>query len=121
MQCLLFSNNKYNERMIVLEDDKIENLLIRLLEEMAIVKSKLEALDDLKTDSKTINIRVDKIEAMNERHDHTIKSLENRANKMEEFTRNQMTDAKKTQTSAFISIGIAVFSAVLSVISGLLF
>lgn len=106
--------------MIILEDDKIESLLIRLLEEMAIVKSKLETLDDLKTDSKTINIRVDKIEAMNERHDHTIKSLENRANKMEEFTRNNMADAKKQQTSVFISIGMALLSAVLSIVIGLL-
>ena len=103
-----------------MEDDKIESLLIRLLEEMAIVKSKLETLDDLKTDSKTINIRVDKIEAMNERHDHTIKSLENRANKMEEFTRNNMADAKKQQTSVFISIGMALLSAVLSIVIGLL-
>lgn len=109
------------ERMIVLEDDKIESLLIRLLEEMAIVKSKLEALDDLKTDSKTINIRVDKIEAMNERHDHTIKSLENRANKMEEFTRNNMTEAKKQQTSVFISMGMAIFSATISLLVGFLF
>lgn len=104
----------------MVDNDKIETLLIKLLEEMAIVKSKLEVLDDLKIDSKNINARVDHIEAQNERHDHTIKSLENRANKIEEFTRNNIIDTKKQQTSVFISVGMAVFSAILSVIMNLL-
>ena len=104
-----------------MEDKRLEELLLQLMQDIAIIKSRLEVLDDLKTDSKTINIRVDNLEAQNREHDRIIKSLENRASTMEQFTRNNMTDAKKTQTSAFISIGIAVFSAVLSVISGLLF
>ena len=104
----------------MVDNDKIENLLIKLLEEMAIVKSKLEVLDDLKMDSKNINTRVDHIEAQNERHEHSIKALENRANAMESFTRNNMTDSKKQQTSVFISLGMAVFSAILSVIMNLL-
>lgn len=103
-----------------LDSDKIENLLLKLVEDMAIVKSKLETLDDLKIDSKNINDRVDHIEAQNERHERQLKSLENRANKMEEFTRSQMIDAKKQQTNVFVSLGIAVFSAVLSVITRLI-
>lgn len=102
-----------------MNDDKIENLLIRLLEEMAIVKSKLETLDDLKSDSKNINTRVDHIEAQNERHEHSIKALENRANKMEEFTRNNMQESKKQLTSVWVSMGLAVFSVILNIIVSL--
>ena len=120
MQCLLFSNNKYNERMIILEDDKIESLLIRLLEEMAIVKSKLEALDDLKTDSKTMNQRLDKIEAMNERHNDSIYKLEHRANAMEQYQRDKMTDSRKQMTSIYVSMGMAVLSAAISFFINLL-
>lgn len=97
-----------------MNDDKIESLLLRLLEDMAYVKSKLESIEDQKFGS-----RIDAIEAQNREHDHTIKSLENRANKIEEFTRNNMIDAKKQQTSVFISLGMAVFSAILSLIMNL--
>ena len=104
----------------MVENQKIEDLLLKLIEDMAIVKSKLETLDDLKIDSKNINDRVDHIEAQNERHERQLKSLENRASKMEEFTRSNIVDAKKQQTSIFISLGVAIFSAVLSVITRLI-
>jgi hypothetical protein len=39
---------------------------------------------------------------------------------MEEFTRGQITDAKKQQNGVFISMGLAVFGAILSVIMNLL-
>lgn len=97
-----------------MNDDKIESLLLRLLEDMAYVKSKLESIEDQKFGS-----RIDAIEAQNREHDHTIKALENRANKMEEFTRNNMVDSKKQQTSVFISVGMAIFSAILSVVMNL--
>lgn len=100
-------------------DSKIEDLLLKLLEEMAIVKSKLEVLDELKGDSKNINARVDKIEAMNERHNDSIQKLEHRANVMEQYQRDKMVDSKKQQTSVFISLGVALFSAALSIVIGL--
>lgn len=104
-----------------MQDDKIEVLLVQLMQDIAVIKAKLDAIEEIKLDAKAIGTRVDHIEAQNREHDRIIKSLENRANKMEEFTRNNMTDAKKQQTGVFISLGIALFSAVLSVISGLLF
>ena len=100
-------------------DSKIEDLLLKLLEEIAIVKSKLEVLDELKGDSKNINARVDKIEAMNERHNDSIQKLEHRANVMEQYQRDKMVDSKKQQTSVFISLGVALFSAALSIVIGL--
>ena len=98
-----------------MNDDKIESLLLRLLEDMAYVKSKLESIEDQKFGS-----RIDAIEAQNREHDHTIKSLENRANKIEEFTRNQMIDSKKQMMSVYVSMGMALLSAVISFFVNLL-
>lgn len=104
---------------MTMENKNIEELLIQLLQDMAIVKSKLDTLEDLKLDSKTMNQRLDKIEAMNERHNDSIYKLEHRANALEEFTRNGIVDGKKQQTSVFISIGLALLSTVLSVMTRL--
>ena len=52
----------------------------------------------------------------NERHEKTIQSLEKRSSIMEEFTRNNMNDSRKQQTGVFISMGLAVFSAILTLI-----
>lgn len=99
----------------MVENQKIEDLLLRLIEDMAYVKSKLESIE-----GQNLGSRIDTIEAQNKEHDHVIKSLENRASKTEEFIRNNMNDAKKQQTSVFISLGIAIFSAILSVITKLI-
>jgi F0F1-type ATP synthase membrane subunit c/vacuolar-type H+-ATPase subunit K len=37
---------------------------------------------------------------------------------MEKFTRDNMNDAKKQQTTVFISVGMAIFSAILSLVIG---
>lgn len=103
-----------------MNDDKIENLLIRLLEEMAIVKSKLETLDDLKSDSKNVNVRVDHIEAQNERHENQLKSIAHRCDTVEQFLRNGMQDSKKQMTGIYVSLGLSLFSALLSFILGML-
>ena len=100
----------------MVENNKIEDLLLRLIEDVAYIKAKLDNIEE-----QNLGSRIDALEAMNERHDHTIKSLENRANKIEEFTRGQIVDAKKQQTGVFISMGLALLSAVLSIVSGLLF
>ena len=63
-----------------------------------------------------MNSRIDQLEAQNREHDKTIKSLERRNSTMEQFVRDNMQDSKKQQTSVFISIGLAVFSAIISFI-----
>ena len=97
-------------------DDKTQDLLLQLLQDIAVVKAKLSVIEEIKLDAKTLNTRVDNLEAQNREHDKTIRSLENRASTMEQFTRKNMQDAKKQQTSVFISMGIAVFSAFVSVL-----
>ena len=104
-----------------MEDKRLEELLLQLMQDIAVIKARLASIEEIKLDAKTLGTRVDNLEAQNREPDRIIKSLENRASTMEQFTRNNMTDAKKQQTGVFISLGVALFSAVLSVISGLLF
>ena len=92
-------------------EDKIQELLLQLVQDMSFVKAKLSNIEEQK-----LAARIDQLEAQNREHDKTIKSLENRNNTMEQFVRNNMQDSKKQQTSVFISMGLAVFSAIVSLI-----
>lgn len=96
-------------------DDKIQELLLQLVQDMSFVKAKLSNIEEQKLAS-----RIDHLEAQNREHDKTIKSLENRNNTMEQFVRSNMQDSKKQQTGVFISMGLAVFSALLSMIINML-
>lgn len=102
-----------------MDDGKTQDLLLQLLQDIAIIKAKLDAIEEIKLDAKTIGVRVDHLEAQNREHDKSIRSLENRASTMEQFTRNNMVDSKKQMTSVYISIGMALFSAILSVVINL--
>lgn len=97
-------------------DEKIQELLLQLVQDMSFVKAKLSNIEEQKLSS-----RIDQLEAQNREHDKTIKSLERRNDTMEQFVRNNMQDSKKQQTGVFISMGLAVFSAVVSVIISMLF
>ena len=103
-----------------MDDNKISDMLLVLMQDIAVIKAKLESIEEIKLDTKSLGTRVDHLEAQNREHDRIIKSLENRASTMEKFTRDNMQDAKKQQTSVFISIGMAIFSAILSIVIGLL-
>lgn len=97
-------------------DDKIQELLLQLVQDMSFVKAKLSNIEEQKLSS-----RIDSLEAQNREHDKTIKSLERRNDSMEEFVRGNMQDSRKQQTSVFISMGLAVFSSVISLLFSLLF
>ena len=103
-----------------MDENKISEMLLTLLQDIAVIKAKLDSIEEIKLDTKTLGNRVDNLEAQNREHDRIIKSLENRATTMEKFTRDNMNDSKKQQTTTFVSIGMAIFSAVLSLIFGLL-
>lgn len=92
-------------------EDKIQELLLQLVQDMSFVKAKLSNIEEQK-----LAARIDQLEAQNREHDKTIKSLENRNNTMEQFVRNNMSEGRKQQTSVFISMGLAVFSAVVSLL-----
>lgn len=97
-----------------MDNEKIQELLLQLVQDMSFVKAKLSNIEEQKLSS-----RIDQLEAQCREHDKTIKSLEHRNDTMEQFVRNSMQDTKKTQTSIFISMAMAVFSAVVSLIISL--
>ena len=96
-------------------DDKIQELLLQLVQDMSFLKAKLSNIEEQKLSS-----RIDNLEAQNREHERTIRSLEKRNDSMEEFIRNNMNDSRKQQIGVFISIGLAIFSAVLSMLINLL-
>lgn len=96
-------------------EDKIQELLLQLVQDMSYVKAKLSNIEEQKLSS-----RIDHLEAQNREHDKTIKSLERRNDTMEEFVRGTINDTKKQQTSVFISMGLAVFGALLTTLINLL-
>ena len=96
-------------------EDKIQELLLQLVQDMSFLKAKLSNIEEQKLSS-----RIDNLEAQNREHERTIRSLEKRNDSMEEFIRNNMNDSRKQQISVFISIGLAIFSAVLSMLMNLL-
>ena len=95
-------------------EDKIQELLLQLVQDMSFLKAKLSNIEEQKLSS-----RIDNLEAQNREHERTIRSLEKRNDGMEEFVRTNMQDSRKQQISVFVSIGLAVFSAILSMIINL--
>lgn len=92
-------------------EDKTQELLLQLVQDMSFVKAKLSNIEEQKLAS-----RIDQLEAQNREHDRTIKSLERRNDTMEEFVRGSMQESRKQQTGVFVSMGMAVFSAIVSLI-----
>jgi hypothetical protein len=84
------------------------------MQKLAVLEAKIDSIEEIKIDAKVVSNRVDKLEAHCERHDKQISALENRANTLEKYVRDNLSDSKKQQTSVFISVGIALFSAILS-------
>ena len=98
-----------------MDEDKIQELLLQLVQDMSFLKAKLSNIEEQKLSS-----RIDNLEAQNREHDRTIKSLEKRNDTMEQFVRGNMQESKKQQTGVFISMGLAVFSAIISMFINLL-
>ena len=90
-------------------NDRTEELLLQLIQDMAEVKAKLNNLDEQKLLS-----RVDLLEAQTREQERVIKTLEKRELTLEEFIRNNMNEANKSNKAVWTSIGIAFLTAVLS-------
>lgn len=96
-------------------DDKIQELLLQLVQDMSFLKAKLSNIEEQKLSS-----RIDNLESQNREQEKSIKSLEHRNDAMEEFVRQNMQDSRKQQIGVFISVGMAVFSALLTTILNIL-
>ena len=90
-------------------NDRIEELLLQLIQDMAEVKSKLTNIDEQKLSS-----RVDLLEAQTREQERVIRTLENRESTLEEFIRNNMNEANKSNKAVWVSIGLAFLTATLS-------
>ena len=95
-------------------DDKIQELLLQLVQDMSFVKAKLSNIEEQK-----LSARIDNLESQNREHEKTIRSLEKRNDTMEKFVRDNMQDSRKQHMSVFISLGLAVFSSILSLLINL--
>ena len=96
-------------------DDKVQELLLKLLEDMSYVKAKLDSIDAQKLSS-----RVDLLEAQTREQDRIVKQLENRTTSLENFLRTNLNDDKKDNKALWTSIGLAIFSVVLNIFVNLL-
>lgn len=103
-----------------MDNERTTELLLTLVQDISYIKGRLDTLDELKSEQKEAGNKLEKIEAQNERHERQIKSLENRASTMEQFTRNNMNDSKKQMVSVYISLGMAIISAVISFVFNML-
>ena len=90
-------------------DNRVEELLLQLIQDMAEVKSKLNNIDGQRLSS-----RVDLLEAQTREQERVIKTLEKRELTLEEFIRNNMNEANKSNKAVWASIGIAFLTAALS-------
>ena len=91
-------------------------MLMSIMQDLAVVKSKLDTLEEIKIDAKTSNAKIEKLENITERQEKQILTLENRSNTLEQFIRDNITESKKEKNGIMLSIGIAVLSAALSLL-----
>ena len=90
-------------------DNRVEELLLQLIQDMAEVKAKLNNIEEQKLSS-----RLDLLEAQTREQERIIKTLEKRELTLEEFIRNDMNEANKSNKAVWTSIGIAFLTAALS-------
>ena len=101
--------------MLLVGDDKVQELLLKLLEDMSYVKAKLDSIEAQKLSS-----RVDLLEAQSREQERAIKQLENRNSILEEFIRTNLNDDNKANKALWTSIGLAIFSVILNIFVNLL-
>ena len=87
-------------------NDRTEELLLQLIQDMAEVKAKLNNIDEQRLSS-----RIDLLEAQAREQERVIKTLEKRELTLEEFIRNNTNEANKSNKAVWASIGIAFLTA----------
>ena len=90
-------------------ENRVEELLLQLIQDMAEVKAKLDNVD-----AQRLSTRVDLLEAQTREQERVIKSLENRELTLEEFIRDNMNEANKSNKAVWASVGLAFLTAALS-------
>lgn len=99
-----------------MSDEKVQELLLKLIEDVATINTKLDSINEQRLAN-----RMDLIEAQTREQERVIKGLENRNNKLEEYVRNTLVDHEKANKGLWTSLGLAMFSIILTVITNILF
>lgn len=99
-----------------MSDEKVQELLLKLIEDVATINAKLDSINEQRLAN-----RMDLIEAQTREQERVIKGLENRNNKLEEYVRNTLVEHEKANKGLWTSIGLAMFSVVLTVLTTFLF
>ena len=99
-----------------MNENRVEELLLKLIEDMAVVKSRLNSIEEIKLDAKELENKVEKIESEQSTHHKQLQSLETRQNTLEAFIRNEMTDSQKQSKTITVSVGVAIVSAIVTII-----
>lgn len=99
-----------------MSDEKVQELLLKLIEDVATINAKLDSINEQRLAN-----RMDLIEAQTREQERVIKGLENRNNKMEEYVRNTLVEHEKANKGLWTSLGLAMFSIILTVITSILF
>lgn len=99
-----------------MSDEKVQELLLKLIEDVATINTKLDSINEQRLAS-----RLDLIEAQTREQERVIKGLENRNNKLEEYVRNTLVEHEKANKGLWTSLGLAMFSIILTVITDILF
>ena len=98
-----------------MSDEKVQELLLKLIEDVATINAKLDSINEQRLAS-----RLDLIEAQTREQDRIIKTLEKRTDAIEKHTRDSMVNNVNTQRNIFISAGLAIFGALVSLFINLL-
>ena len=99
-----------------MSDEKVQELLLKLIEDVATINAKLDSINEQRLAS-----RMDLIEAQTREQERVIKGLENRNSKLEEYVRNTLVENNKANKALWTSLGLALFSVALTVITTILF
>lgn len=99
-----------------MSDEKVQELLLKLIEDVATINAKLDSINEQRLAS-----RLDLIEAQTREQERVIKGLENRNSKLEEYVRNTLVEHENANKGLWTSLGLAMFSIILTVISNILF
>lgn len=99
-----------------MSDEKVQELLLKLIEDVATINAKLDSINEQRLAS-----RMDLIEAQTREQERVIKGLENRNSKLEEYVRNTLVEYEKANKGLWTSLGLTMFSIVLTVVTNILF
>lgn len=99
-----------------MSDEKVQELLLKLIEDVATINTKLDSINEQRLAS-----RLDLIEAQTREQERVIKGLENRNSKLEEYVRNTLVEHEKANKGLWTSLGLVMFSIILTVITNILF